>query len=79
MDIQDMIDAEESPAHLTVYNYQHKPMDWLLAQLQGEGYDPYCFNSALVNGETFHPKRNREAHFSREGKGPLQTGLAQGN
>ncbi|KAL9617498.1 MAG: hypothetical protein Q9160_007709 [Pyrenula sp. 1 TL-2023] len=50
-EIQDMVDAEESPAHLTVYNYQHKPMDWLLAQLQAEGYDPYCFNSALVNGK----------------------------
>ncbi|KAI9656728.1 MAG: hypothetical protein M1821_003367 [Bathelium mastoideum] len=51
LEIQSMMDAEESPAHLTVYNYQHKPMDWLLAQLQGEGYDPYCFNSVLVNGK----------------------------
>ena len=49
-DIQDMLDSEESPAHLVVFNYQHKPVDWLLAQLQAEGYDPYCFQSILVNG-----------------------------
>lgn len=50
-DLQDMMDAEQKPRHVTVYNYQHKPMDWLLGQLQAEGYDPYCFNSILVNGK----------------------------
>jgi hypothetical protein len=34
-----------------MYNYQHREMPGLLAQLQGEGYDPYCFQSVLINGK----------------------------
>lgn len=51
LDIQDMMDAEETPAHMTAYNYQHREMPGLLAQLQTEGYDPYCFQSVLINGK----------------------------
>jgi FtsP/CotA-like multicopper oxidase with cupredoxin domain len=46
-----MLDAEEKPAHVVMYNYQHREMPGLLAQLQGEGYDPYCFQSVLINGK----------------------------
>ena len=68
-----MRDAEASPAYLIVYNYQHKPMDWLLAQLQGEGYDPYCFNSALVNGNFKRTECvSTKLMTQRQGKGPLQ-------
>lgn len=51
-DFQDMLDAEESPEHVVMYNYQHREMPGLLAQLQAEGYDPYCFQSVLINGES---------------------------
>lgn len=50
-DVQDMLDAEAQPTHMTVYNYQHRQMAGLVAQLQAEGYDPYCFQSVLINGE----------------------------
>lgn len=50
-DIQEMIAAEETSEHLVMYNYQHREMPGLLAQLQAEGYDPYCFQSVLINGE----------------------------
>lgn len=46
-----MLDAEDKPAHVVMYNYQHREMPGLLAQLQGEGYDPYCFQSVLINGK----------------------------
>lgn len=46
-----MLDAEASPANLVMYNYQHREMPGLLAQLQAEGYDPYCFHSILINGK----------------------------
>lgn len=49
-DVQDMIDAEKAPANVVMYNYQHREMPGLLAQLQKEGYDPYCFQSVLING-----------------------------
>ncbi|KJY00741.1 conidial pigment biosynthesis oxidase arb2 brown2 like protein [Zymoseptoria brevis] len=48
---QAMLDAEGKPAHVVMYNYQHREMPGLLAQLQGEGYDPYCFQSVLINGK----------------------------
>ncbi|EME47188.1 hypothetical protein DOTSEDRAFT_59673 [Dothistroma septosporum NZE10] len=51
LDQQDMLDAESSPAHITMYNHQHREMPGLLAQLQVEGYDPYCFQSVLINGK----------------------------
>jgi hypothetical protein len=47
-----MLDTEENPAHVTIYNYQHRQMASLIAQLQGEGYDPYCFQSVLINGKS---------------------------
>ncbi|KAI0859389.1 Cupredoxin [Xylaria cubensis] len=51
VDIQNMMDAEHTADHLVLNNWQHKPMDWLLAQLQSEGYNPYCFKSILANGK----------------------------
>ncbi|GME63988.1 hypothetical protein GTA08_BOTSDO05764 [Neofusicoccum parvum] len=51
LDQQAMMDAEENPAQMTAYNYQHREMPGLLAQLQKEGYDPYCFHSVLINGK----------------------------
>ncbi|KAF9634918.1 hypothetical protein BFW01_g5813 [Lasiodiplodia theobromae] len=50
-DIQDMLDAEATPEHVTLYNYQHRTYDNLLSQLQYDGYEPNCFQSVLVNGK----------------------------
>ena len=50
-DRQDMVAVEHTAEHLMFYNWQHKPTDQILSQLQAEGYDPYCFQSILVNGE----------------------------
>ncbi|KAF2764147.1 Cupredoxin [Teratosphaeria nubilosa] len=51
LDVQDMLDAEEKPAHALVHGWQHREIPTLLAQLQAEGYDPYCYQSALINGK----------------------------
>ncbi|EKG20709.1 Cupredoxin [Macrophomina phaseolina MS6] len=70
LDIQDMMEAEENPAHVTAYNYQHREMPGLLAQLQTEGYDPYCFQSILINGRNFFFLARRECGSSHlTGKG----------
>lgn len=66
LDIQDMMDAEETPAHMTAYNYQHREMPGLLAQLQTEGYDPYCFQSVLINGKSFLLQRAAMADVLQE-------------
>ena len=58
-DIQDMVDAEGTPEHVVMYNYQHREMPGLLAQLQGEGYDPYCFQSVLINGQFYRAPSSR--------------------
>lgn len=50
-DTQDMLDAEATPEHVTLYNYQHRTYDNLLSQLQYDGYEPNCFQSVLVNGK----------------------------
>ncbi|KAL1638053.1 hypothetical protein SLS58_009074 [Diplodia intermedia] len=50
-DIEDMLDSEESPEHVTIYNYQHRTYDNVLAQLQYDGYEPNCFQSVLINGK----------------------------
>jgi L-ascorbate oxidase len=51
VDLQDMMDAEASPAHAVMYNWQHHEVPTLLAQLQADGYDPYCHASIPVNGK----------------------------
>lgn len=58
-DIQDMLDSEATPEHVTIYNYQHRTYDNLLSQLQYDGYDPYCFQSVLINGEAAYSKVSR--------------------
>ncbi|KAF4551220.1 Multicopper oxidase-like protein 8 [Elsinoe fawcettii] len=50
-DIRDMVDAEETPEHVIVWNHQHRTYDNLLSEMQYDGYEPYCFSSALVNGK----------------------------
>ncbi|GIZ43742.1 hypothetical protein CKM354_000695800 [Cercospora kikuchii] len=50
-DVQDMLEAEARPHPVTVYNYQHRQAAGLIAQLQAEGHDPYCFQSVLINGK----------------------------
>ncbi|PIA93508.1 hypothetical protein CB0940_04256 [Cercospora beticola] len=50
-DVQDMLEAEVRPHPVTVYNYQHRQAAGLIAQLQAEGHDPYCFQSVLINGK----------------------------
>ncbi|KAH7062619.1 Cupredoxin [Macrophomina phaseolina] len=50
-DIEDMLDSEATPEHVTIYNYQHRTYDNLLSQLQHDGYEPYCFQSVLINGK----------------------------
>ncbi|EOD46162.1 putative multicopper oxidase protein [Neofusicoccum parvum UCRNP2] len=50
-DIEDMLDSETSPEHVTIYNYQHRTYDNVLSQLQYDGYDPYCLQSVLINGK----------------------------
>lgn len=75
LDQQAMMDAEENPAQMTAYNYQHREMPGLLAQLQKEGYDPYCFHSVLINGTCFARLRGlQRLMFDREGTSALQAG-----
>lgn len=50
-DIEDMLDSEATPEHVTIYNYQHRTYDNLLSQLQHDSYEPYCFQSVLINGK----------------------------
>lgn len=47
-----MLEAEVRPRPVTVYNYQHRQAAGLIAQLQAEGHDPYCFQSVLINGKS---------------------------
>ena len=74
-DIQQMIDAEATPEHVIMYNYQHREMPGLLYQLQAEGYDPYCFQSVLINGECeqhMHSLEKTSKSAYRKGSGSLQ-------
>ncbi|KAF5590961.1 multicopper oxidase [Fusarium pseudocircinatum] len=51
VDMQEMLHSEETAEHLMLYNWQHIPTAQILSLLQAEGYDPYCFQSILVNGK----------------------------
>ncbi|KAJ4301931.1 hypothetical protein N0V90_004027 [Kalmusia sp. IMI 367209] len=44
-------------------------MPGLLAQLQAEGYDPYCFQSVLINGEGLKIFTNEDSANILKGKG----------